>query len=218
MNETKKNKIWMIISIIAFAIIIILGVILVVNNNSGKESSDGVKKIESKAKKEDVKIVDNKVSNLELEEYKNDAFSMKKPKGWKVETGGTGIYYAIRVYDEEDNRNQIFLMLKMQPLLKSNEAKQFWQNYYNMSGNNAQYKLFADSVVLNNPTTEGFYQNFNDISSFMKSIDTSFSTINFPRFSNFSKLEEKTSIAFSEATSFKSDLISLSKLGNISLL
>lgn len=74
MNETKKNKIWMIISIIAFAIIIILGVILVVNNNSGKESSDGVKKIESKAKKEDVKIVDNKVSNLELEEYKNDAF------------------------------------------------------------------------------------------------------------------------------------------------
>ena len=46
MNETKKNKIWMIISIIAFAIIIILGVILVVNNNSGKESSDGVKKIE----------------------------------------------------------------------------------------------------------------------------------------------------------------------------
>ncbi len=207
MNETKKNKIWMIISIIAFAIIIILGVILVVNNNSGKESSDGVKKIESKAKKEDVKIVDNKVSNLELEEYKNDAFSMKKPKGWKVETGGTGIYYAIRVYDEEDNRNQIFLMLKMQPLLKSNEAKQFWQNYYNMSGNNAQYKLFADSVVLNNPTTEEFYQNFNDISSFMKSIDTSFSTINFPRFSNFSKLEESESSASMKSVALDSKVL-----------
>ena len=207
MNETKKNKIWMIISIIAFAIIIILGVILVVNNNSGKESSDGVKKIESKAKKEDVKIVDNKVSNLELEEYKNDAFSMKKPKGWKVKTGGTGIYYAIRVYDEEDNRNQIFLMLKMQPLLKSNEAKQFWQNYYNMSGNNAQYKLFADSVVLNNPTTEGFYQNFNDISSFMKSIDTSFSTINFPRFSNFSKLEESESSASMKSVALDSKVL-----------
>ena len=207
MNETKKNKIWMIISIIAFAIIIILGVILVVNNNSGKESSDGVKKIESKAKKEDVKIVDNKVSNLKLEEYKNDAFSMKKPKGWKVETGGTGIYYAIRVYDEEDNRNQIFLMLKMQPLLKSNEAKQFWQNYYNMSGNNAQYKLFADSVVLNNPTTEGFYQNFNDISSFMKSIDTSFSTINFPRFSNFSKLEESESSASMKSVALDSKVL-----------
>lgn len=80
LNETKKNKIWMIVAIIAIAIVIVLGVILVVNNNGGKES-DGAKKIESKTKKEDVKIVDNKVSNLELEEYKNDAFSMKKPKG-----------------------------------------------------------------------------------------------------------------------------------------
>ena len=206
LNETKKNKIWMIVAIIAIAIVIVLGVILVVNNNGGKES-DGTKKIESKTKKEDVKIVDNKVSNLELEEYKNDAFSMKKPKGWKIETGGTGIYYAIRVYDEEDNRNQIFLMLKMQPLLKSNEAKQFWQNYYNMSGNNAQYKLFADSVVLNNPTTEGFYQNFNDISSFMKSIDTSFSTINFPRFSNFSKLEESESSASMKSVALDSKVL-----------
>lgn len=206
LNETKKNKIWMIVAIIAIAIVIVLGVILVVNNNGGKES-DGAKKIESKTKKEDVKIVDNKVSNLELEEYKNDAFSMKKPKGWKIETGGTGIYYAIRVYDEEDSRNQIFLMLKMQPLLKSNEAKQFWQNYYNMSGNNAQYKLFADSVVLNNPTTEGFYQNFNDISSFIKSIDTSFSTINFPRFSNFSKLEESESSASMKSVALDSKVL-----------
>ncbi len=196
----------MIVAIIAIAIVIVLGVILVVNNNGGKES-DGVKKIGSKAKKEEVKIVANKVSNLELEEYKNDAFFMKKPKGWKIETGGTGIYYAIRVYDEEDSRNQIFLMLKMQPLLKSNEAKQFWQNYYNMSGNNAQYKLFADSVVLNNPTTEEFYQNFNDISSFIKSIDTSFSTINFPKFSNFSKLEESESSASMKSVALDSKVL-----------
>ena len=52
LNETKKNKIWMIVAIIAIAIVIVLGVILVVNNNGGKES-DGAKKIESKTKKED---------------------------------------------------------------------------------------------------------------------------------------------------------------------
>ena len=57
LNETKKNKIWMIIAIIAIAIVIVLGVILVVNNNGDKES-DGAKKIESKTKKEDVKIFD----------------------------------------------------------------------------------------------------------------------------------------------------------------
>ena len=206
LNETKKNKIWMVVAIIAIAIVIVLGVILVVNNNGGKER-DGVKKIGSKAKKEEVKIVANKVSNLELEEYKNDVFSMKKPKDWKVETGGSGIYYAIRVYDEKDSRNQVFLMLKIQPLLKSNEAKQFWQNYYNMSGNNSQYKLFADSVVLNNPTTEEFYQKFDDISSFIKSLDPSFSTINFPKFSNFSKLEESESSASMKSVALDSKVL-----------
>lgn len=46
-----------------------------------------------------IKIVKNEVSNIKLEEYSSDVFSMKKPVGWKVETGGEGIYYAIRVYD-----------------------------------------------------------------------------------------------------------------------
>lgn len=50
-------------------------------------------------------------------------------------------------------------MLKVQPLLKNNASKSFWQNYYSMSGYNSQYKLFADAVVLDNPTTEGFTKN-----------------------------------------------------------
>ena len=159
------------------------------------------------SKEPKVKIVANKVSDLELEEYSNDAFSMKKPKGWKVETGGEGIYYAIRVYDAEDSRNQIFLMLKIQPLLKSEAAKKFWQNYYSMSGNNAQYKLFADSVVLENPTTLGFYQKFNDVAAFVKSIDASFSTINFPNFSDFSKLEELESSASMKSVALDSKVL-----------
>ena len=40
-------------------------------------------------------------------------FSMKKPKGWTVQAGGEGIYYAIRVVDPENDNNQIFLMLKI---------------------------------------------------------------------------------------------------------
>ncbi len=159
------------------------------------------------SKEPKVKIVANKVSNLKLEEYKNDVFSMKKPKGWNVETGGSGIYYAIRAYDTEDSRNQIFLMLKIQPLLKSEAAKKVWQNYYSMSGNNAQYKLFADSIVLENPTTLGFYQKFNDVTAFVKSIDASFSTINFPNFSDFSKLEESESSASMKSVALDSKVL-----------
>ena len=79
----------------------------------------------SKAKKENVKIVKNEASKLELEEYTSDTFSMKKPKGWTVETGGTGIFYTIRVYDPQNTNNQVYLMLKIQPLLKSASAKSF---------------------------------------------------------------------------------------------
>lgn len=31
-----------------------------------------------------IKIVKNEVSNIKLEEYSSDVFSMKKPVGWKV--------------------------------------------------------------------------------------------------------------------------------------
>ena len=159
MEESKKNKMWMIVSIVAIIVIIVLAVMLINNNNKG---SDGkLDKTGSKAKKENVKIVKNEASKLALEEYTSDTFSMKKPKGWTVETGGTGIFYTIRVYDPQNTNNQVYLMLKIQPLLKSASAKSFWQNYYNLSGNNSQYKLFADAVVLDNPTTEGFYQKFN---------------------------------------------------------
>ena len=157
--------------------------------------------------KEKVKIKKSEVSNLTLEEYSNDAFSMKKPKGWTVETGGSGIYYAIRVYDQLDNRNQIFLMIKVQPLLKSDASKSFWQNYYNMSGNNSQYKLFAEAVVLDNPTTEGFYKKFNEIFSYVKSIDTSFSTINFPTINNFNKIEEFDSQASMKSVALDSKVL-----------
>ncbi len=132
-------------------------------NNTGSGIIDGNSKI---------KIVKNEVSNIKLEEYSSDVFSMKKPVGWKVETGGEGIYYAIRVYDEADTRNQIFLMPKMQPMLKSDTAKKQWVYYNSLSG--GQHRLFAEAVVLNKATTEEFYKQFNNVASFMKNIDNSF--------------------------------------------
>ena len=187
MNENKKSKIWMIIALIAIVIIVILGVMLLNNN---KKESDEVGKTEKSATKEDVKIVANEASKLTLEEYKTDNFTMKKPTGWTVETGGTGIFYVIRVYDPQNTNNQVYLMLKVQPLLKNTSAKTSWQNYYSMSGNNSQYKLFADAVVLDNPTTEGFYKKFDEISTYLSSLEPTLSTMKFPKFSNFTKIEE----------------------------
>ena len=79
--------------------------------------------------KGNVKIVASKVSKIEFEDYENDALSMKKPKGWEVTFGGDGMFYTISVYDKENPINKIYLMLKIQPLLKSDSAKKAWQNY-----------------------------------------------------------------------------------------
>lgn len=204
MNENKKSKIWMIIALIAIVIIVILGVMFLNNN---KKESDEVGKTEKSATKEDVKIVANEASKLTLEEYKTDNFTMKKPTGWTVETGGTGIFYAIRVYDPQNTNNQVYLMLKVQPLLKNTSAKTSWQNYYSMSGNNSQYKLFADAVVLDNPTTEGFYKKFDEISTYLSSLEPTLSTMKFPKFSNFTKIEEFESSASMKSVALNSKVL-----------
>ncbi len=194
--DFKSNKVLILVGII----VIVAVLVLIFSTSSSSDAN--------------VEIKPNEVSMLELEEYSTDVFSMKKPKGWTVETGGAGIYYAIRVYDPKDNNNQVFLMLKMQPLLKSTAGKAMWQNYYKLSGYNSQYKLFADAVVLSNPTTEGFYKVFDDVMAYAKNIDTSFSSITFPKFTNFTKLEEFDSNASMKAVAMDSKVLRGTFAGN----
>lgn len=192
MEKLKENK----LLIIAIVAIVILGVVVFFgdkigmknsNNNQNGMDVNGSKQTGAEA---NFNIVKTKASSLTLEDYSTDVFSMKKPQGWSVETGGAGMYYAIKVYDPQDTNNQVFLMLKMQPLLKSSAAKSAWQNYYQLSGNSSQYKVFADAVVLDNPTTEDFYSKFGEISSYMNGIEPTLASFKFPTLSNFVKQEE----------------------------
>ncbi len=184
MNDKKK---------LIITIVLALAVLLILVKITGCEKPSSI------SKDNNIKITKNEASSLELEEYKSDVFSMKKPKGWTVEAGGSGIYYAIKVTDPKDERNQIFLMLKMQPLLKSQSAKDSWNEYYKLSNYQEQYKLFSTAVVLENPTTLGFYQKFNEIGDYMNSVEPTLSTFKFPKYSNFNQLEE-----FESKTSMKS--------------
>ena len=191
MDEKKYTKIGILVTVIIVAIVLGIGGLIyskVKNNDTGND-------IQKIAKKENVKIRENEVRQLTLEDYSTDVFSMKKPKGWTVEGAGIGVFYAIRAYDPQNTNNQVFLMVKMQPLLKSDSAKSAWQNYYNLSGGNAQYKVFANAVVLNNPTTEGFYKKFGEISSYVNSIEPTLSSFKFPTFNSFIKQEEFDSTA-----------------------
>lgn len=203
MNEKKYTKIGILVTIVIVAIVLGIGGLIFSKVNKNNNMSEA----EKIAKKENVKIRENEVRQLTLEDYSTDVFSMKKPTGWTVEGAGIGVFYAIRAYDPQNTNNQVFLMVKIQPLLKSDSAKSTWQNYYNLTGGNVQYKVFADAVVLNNPTTEGFYNKFGEITSYVNSIEPTLSSFKFPTFNNFTKQEEFDSTASMKSVALDSKVL-----------
>ena len=209
MDKNKRN--WIIAIIVVFVIVFGGGYLMTRNKNNTEQNKNNTEQNNNNGGivkgQDNVKIVANAASKLTLEDYSTSEFSMKKPQGWKVETGGTGMYYAIKVYDPNETNNQIFLMLKMQPLLKSTAGKAFWQNYYKLSGNNSQYKVFADAVVLEKPTTEGFYQKFNDITTYMNNIESTLATFKFPKYTNFTVNEKFESSASMKAHAIDSKVL-----------
>lgn len=183
---TKKNLI-----IISIALIIIVGVSIIDGNpnniNTGIFS------------KEKVNIVLSEASKLQLVDYTCNEFTMKVPYGWKVETGGTEMFYAIKVYDPLDERNQIFVLLKAEPLLKSTEAKNFQTNYYNITKNEL-YKALSNAIVLNPPTVENFYTNFDNYAQYAEK-DVIYPNFKFPFISVFRKIEEFESNSYMKSVS-----------------
>lgn len=210
MENDKNKRNWIIAIIVVFVVVFGGGYLMTRNNNTDQNNDNG-----GTVKSQDnVKIVANTASQLTLEDYSTSEFSMKKPQGWKVETGGIGMYYAIKVYDPNEINNQVFLMLKIQPLLKSTAGKLAWQNYYKLSGNSSQYKFLADAIVLENPTTEGFYKKFKLIGDYLNSVEPTLSTFNFPKFSNFTKLEESDSKASMKSVALDSKVLRATFTGN----
>lgn len=165
--SNKKN----LICVIAGTVIIILLIILLFGN---------FKK---------VKIVKSSASSIQLVKYENENFTMNIPKGWVVETGGYDMFYAIRVYNPNDNRYQIFSILKAEPFLKNDKAKKWYQNYYKSFGGSGN-KVLAEAIVLYKPTVEAFYSSFNEYASYTKKVDTMYNNFKFPDLKNFAVVEK----------------------------
>lgn len=144
-NLTKKSL--FIIGIVAIAFI--GGIILL-----AKGGSNGKGILYNPDK--NIKIVKSEVSKIELEDYSTNEFSIKKPKGWKVDTLGDYIHYTIKVYNPNNPTYQFFLNMKTEGYNKSEDAKRWQQKYY---PNNP----FAKTSVIATKDTEGFYKIFNDL-------------------------------------------------------
>lgn len=120
---------------------------------------------------------------MQTEKYETSDFSITIPKGWQVTAGGTNIYHSIRVTDPNEPLNQMFVLLKADILLHSQEGKTAWQQNYSMG--NTQAMIFAKAPVLSNPSTEGFYKIFPQYTAFVSEIEPDYAGYTFPRFDDF---------------------------------
>ena len=124
-----------------------------------------------------LKIVKSDVSKIELEDYKTNEFSIKKPKGWKVDTLGDYIHYTIKVYDPNNSTYQFFFNMKTEGYNKSYDAKKWQQTYY-------PNDMFAKTSVIATKDTLGFYKIFNDLGTLNNT-----STFTFPTLTDFTVTE-----------------------------
>lgn len=152
--------------------LIIVGVVIiaVIGGTILLNKSDGNGKSIFNNPDKNIKIVKSEASKIELEDYTTNEFSIKKPKGWKVDTLGDYIHYTIRVYNSDNPIYQFFFNMKSEGYNKSEDAKRWQQKYY---PNNP----FAKTSVIASKDTEGFYKIFNDMGPLNNTVSFTFPTL-----------------------------------------
>ena len=137
--------------VVALSFIIGVAILGIVINGVSNKKNGAIA-----TKNGNVKIVKSESSKIELEDYTTNEFSIKIPKGWKVDTLGDYIHYTIKVYNPDNPIYQFFFNMKTEGYNKSEDAKRWQQKYY---PNN----MFAKTSVIATKDTEGFYKIFNDL-------------------------------------------------------
>lgn len=182
-ERIKKNFTIPKIILGVIGIVAVICIILFLNKNGKTNTIE-----DAGLPKSEYSVKESETKKIKLVDYDGGNFTMKIPEGWTVETGGIDMYYAIRVYNPTDSRYQIFAILKAEPLLKNDNAKNWYQNYYNSFGGSGN-KVLAEAVVLHQPTVQAFYSNFNEYTAYTKRVDTMYNNFNFPDLKNFAVVE-----------------------------
>lgn len=157
LNITPKKLITIGIIVVIFA----TSLIIFSKNNKNRIFSNPDK---------DIKIVKSEANKIELEDYTTNEFSIKKPKGWKVETIGDYIHYTIKIYNPDNPLYQFFFNMKTEGYNKSEDAKKWQQKYH-------PNDMFAKTSVIASKDTEGFYKIFNDMGSLNNTSSFTFPTL-----------------------------------------
>lgn len=120
----------------------------------------------------------SQTGGLPLETYTGDGFSMLVPQGWKVATGGEGVSFYFILTDPQRDDLSVFHFGKLEPFLKSEEARQSWQYWDPITGDGTLY--FSKAPVCLEKTAKGLLDCWDECISFQEFLGA----VLFPQFSN----------------------------------
>lgn len=120
-------------------------------------------------------------SAQELVPYSCTEFSMNIPEGWSVKSSAmyTGMFHAIHVFDPEKPVNQIFFMLKMEPLFSDENSRAMMA---------LSSDLFGKYPILTNVSTQGVFEIFPQFADAMNAT-ADYADIQTPYIADFSVTE-----------------------------
>ena len=120
-------------------------------------------------------------SAQELVPYSCTEFSMNIPEGWTVRSSAmyTGMFHAIHVFDPENPVNQIFFMLKMEPLFSDENSRAMMA---------LSSDLFGKYPILTNVSTQGVFEIFPQFADAMNAT-ADYADIQTPYIADFSVTE-----------------------------
>ena len=120
-------------------------------------------------------------SAQELVPYSCTEFSMNIPEGWSVKSSAmyTGMFHAIHVFDPENPVNQIFFMLKMEPMFPDENSRAMMA---------LSSDLFGKYPILKNVSTQGVFEIFPQFADAMNAT-ADYTDIQTPYIADFSVTE-----------------------------
>ena len=113
--------------------------------------------------------------------YSCTEFSMDIPEGWTVRSSAmyTGMFHAIHVFDPEKPANQIFFMLKMEPMFPDENTRAMMA---------LSSDLFGKYPILTNVSTQGVFEIFPQFADAMNAT-ADYADIQTPYIADFSVTE-----------------------------
>lgn len=104
--------------------------------------------------------------SLELVPVATDAFTMDLPAGWEWETVGEYTTFGIRAHDPAHPGRQLFFYSKMEPFIKSEDARAVYQASAAMIPGQSYAQMYANAPTLSPVTTQQFFTVFDQYTAF----------------------------------------------------